>query len=107
MNARTSRRLRQLANQIGELREDVRAWQVAQVAKARAAGRRDFFRQVAIAIGVGWLFRQQPQQPRHPVRVSGGTRHAIRGGGNVDVRVSAEAYASAHITAEVVPADRV
>ena len=64
----------ELTKEVGGLREDVRG--------LRAAGRRDFFRQTAAALGVGSLFHWlgARQQGRN-VEVSGSLDHAVRGGG--------------------------
>ena len=71
MSRRRNRRERQLANQIAaQIRPDF------QRIEGRIRG---------TALGVGWLYRPQPPLQRRDIRVSGGTRDAIRAGGNIEV----------------------
>ena len=91
MSRRRNRRERQLANQIAaQIRSDF------QRIEGRIRG---------TALGVGWLYRPQPPLQRRDIRVSGDTRHAIRAGGNIEVRLGGSAGISANASAEVVPAD--
>jgi hypothetical protein len=78
--------------------------------------RRDFVRQltmgsafvVASVAGAQWLSQQSQDAGNRPkgqdVRIRGVLDHGVRGGGNIDVRVTASARATASISAEVVPA---
>ena len=80
MSRRRNRRERQLANQIAaQVRPDF------QRIEGRIRG---------TALGVGWLYRPQPPLQRRDIRVSGGTRHAIRAGGNIEVRLGGSALVS-------------
>ena len=61
-----TRQFRQLRNQIRDLHKRIRRLDD----RLRRENRRDFFRQVAIAVGVAWLFQQPPpQQPPPPFTI--------------------------------------
>ena len=76
--------------------------------RADEQDRRWFMRNVimpiSITFGGGWLFWRLP--PPHPqqgrdVQFSAGTRHRIRGGGNIDVQVEANAHLTTSVSATV------
>ena len=84
---RQSRALRRLRKQVGELRADIRRLEDG----IRSRSRRGFIGQLLTAIGVGWLFRPRSPQQGHPVHIRGGSRHAVRAGGEPVVHHAGDA----------------